>query len=655
MGKRPLVAIVGTPNVGKSVLFNALTGAYVVVSNYPGTTVEVTRGRGAIAGREYDVLDTPGMYSLLSVTAEERVARGILLERRPDVVLHVIDAKNVERMLPMTLQLIEAGQPVILVANVLDEAEQAGVDLDLDGLAERLGIAVVGTVGTSGQGVDELRREIDRLAGQSDRGGERVPVDYGRALEGAIASVGGLLTTDHGLTPRAAALLLLQDDHELLLHLRAGEPEAEAIESALRRVRAELPRAPAYIITLRRQQAAQRLLRGVVREEAGRGTRLAETLSRLCLNPWTGVPIVLIVLYFGLYQFVGRLGAGVLVDWLEGVVFGAYLLPPVERFVTALVPGETWSSLFVGDYGVITLGLRYAVAIVLPVVGTFFLFFSVLEDSGYFPRLALLVDRVFKRIGLNGRAALPLVLGFGCDTMATMVTRVLETRRERIIATMLLALAIPCSAQLGLFAALLSRESMTLFASWAAIIGLVFLLVGTLAGRLIPGRQPSFYMEVPPLRWPQLGNVLTKTYTRMHWYLREVLPLFVLASVLIWIGQITGVFDLIIAGLLPLAQLLGFGEHSPQVAEVFLFGFFRRDYSAAHLFDLQSAVVLSNQQLLVGAVTLTLFMPCIAQFLIMRREHGWGVAIGIALFALLTAFTVGALLNLGMNVTGIRP
>jgi ferrous iron transport protein B len=378
-------------------------------------------------------------------------------------------------------------------------------------------------------------------------------------------------------------------------------------------------------------------------------------LSRYCINPWTGVPILLIVLYVGLYQFVGKLGAGVLVDWLENTVFGAYLLPPVERFVTALLPGETWSSLFVGEYGIITLGVRYAVAIVLPVVGTFFLFFSLLEDSGYFPRLALLIDRVFKRIGLNGRAVLPLVLGFGCDTMATMVTRILETRRERIIATMLLALAIPCSAQLGLFAGLLSSKSLTLLLAWAGVTLFEFLLVGTLAARLMPGQRPSFFMEVPPLRCPQLGNVLTKTYTRMQWYLREVFPLFVLASVLIWLGRITHVFELVIAGLTPLAQVLGFGEHSPRIAEVFLFGFFRRDYSAAHLFDLDTAVVLTNQQLLVGAVTLTLFIPCIAQFLIMRREHGWPVAIGIALFTFFMAFTAGALLNLAMNVTGIQP
>ena len=198
-------------------------------------------------------------------------------------------------------------------------------------------------------------------------------------------------------------------------------------------------------------------------------------------------------------------------------------------------------ELFVGEYGIITLGLRYAVGIILPIVATFFLFFSLLEDSGYFPRLALLVDRLFKKIGLTGRAVIPMVLGFGCDTMATMVTRTLETVRERIIATLLLALAIPCSAQLGVILALLSKAPGALLV-WSVCLLLIFLVIGFLAARVVPGETPMFYMELPPMRLPQLSNVLTKTYTRMQWYFMEILPLFILASVLLWLGKITGFF-----------------------------------------------------------------------------------------------------------------
>jgi ferrous iron transport protein B len=342
-------------------------------------------------------------------------------------------------------------------------------------------------------------------------------------------------------------------------------------------------------------------------------------------------------------------GAGVLVNFIERRVFDTLLTPLLVRAFERWVPWALIRDLFVGEFGVFTLGLRYALAIVLPIVGTFFLAFSVMEDSGYFPRLALLVDRVFKKIGLNGRAVIPLVLGLGCDTMATMVTRTLETRRERVLATLLLALAIPCSAQLGVILAVLSSRPLALLL-WAAVIVGVFLLVGALGARLLPGERPSFYMELPPLRLPKIGNVLVKTYTRMQWYLLEVLPFFLLASVAIWLGRVTGFFPLLIHALRPVVGWLGLpGE----AAVVFVFGFFRRDYGAAGLYDLQRAGLMSGRQLLVAAVTLTLFIPCVAQFAVMLKERGWKAALGIAAFILPFSFLVGFLLNRLLAALGV--
>jgi ferrous iron transport protein B len=272
----------------------------------------------------------------------------------------------------------------------------------------------------------------------------------------------------------------------------------------------------------------------------------------------------------------------------------------------------------------------------------------VLEDSGYFPRLALLVDRGFKRIGLSGRAVIPMVLGFACDTMATMVTRTLETRRERVLATMLLALAIPCSAQLGVILAVLSGAPAAL-AVWGLSLLAVFVLVGLLGARLIPGETASFHMELPPLRWPRPGNVAVKTLTRMHWYFREVLPLFLLVSVLLWIGELTGAFPLVTAALMPLVHALGLPDDA---ATIFVFGFFRRDYGAAGLFDLHAQGALSVRQLTVAAVTLTLFIPCVAQFLMMLRERGARTAIGMVAFITPFAFGVGWLLNVLLRGAG---
>ena len=255
------------------------------------------------------------------------------------------------------------------------------------------------------------------------------------------------------------------------------------------------------------------------------------------------------------------------------------------------LPWPVVQELFVGEYGIITLGLRYAIGIILPIVATFFLFFSILEDSGYFPRLALLVDRLFKKIGLTGRAVIPMVLGFGCDTMATMVTRTLETVRERIIATLLLSLAIPCSAQLGVIMALLSQAPGALLI-WFICLLLIFLVVGVLAAQIIPGETPMFYMELPPMRLPQLSNILTKTYSRMQWYFMEILPLFILASVLLWIGKITHVFEKLSDWAAPVMAAIGLPR---EAAVAFIFGFFRRDYGAAGLYDLQTKGLAQSQ------------------------------------------------------------
>jgi ferrous iron transport protein B len=282
-------------------------------------------------------------------------------------------------------------------------------------------------------------------------------------------------------------------------------------------------------------------------------------------------------------------------------------------------------------------------------VGTFFIAFSIIEDSGYLPRLAMLVDRLFKGIGLNGRAVIPLVLGFGCDTMATVVTRTLETRRERVLSTLLLALAIPCSAQMGVIFAILAGNPGALLI-WGGMVGLVLLLVGYIASRILPGTNPSFYMEIPPLRLPQLSNVLVKTYSRMEWYFTEVLPIFILASILIWLGKLTGLFDWIIAGLEPLVSFVGLPQ---ETAVAFLFGFFRRDYGAAGLYDLASEGILSGTSLVVAAVTLTLFVPCIAQFAVMTKERGVKTALAIALFIFPFAFAVGFLLNQSLQALGV--
>ncbi len=639
------IILVGSPNVGKSVVFNTLTGSYTTVSNYPGTSVEVSRGRCLIASEDFLVLDTPGMYSMLPITEEERVARRILLEESPHIVLHVVDARNLERMLPMTLQLIEAGLPVMLLINIMDEAERVGMQIDIPLLQEKLQIPVIsGAMGRGKRGLRELREAITNYQAG------RATFVYATDLEKDIRKISSLMFGEYLLDKRSLALMLLQRDEEIVQQVRDREAEHYAgVEKAVndiifaRRVDLHLR------ISLERKRICKGLLDGVVTQQEGGKPVFADQLSRWTMNPWTGVPLLLLVLYLGLYQFVGVFGAGTIVDFLEGTLFEEYLNPWVIGFCEQYIPWYWLNELLVGEYGLFTLGVRYAVAIILPIVGTFFIAFAVIEDSGYFPRLAMLVDRIFKMIGLNGRAVIPMVLGFGCDTMATVVTRTLESTRERIIATLLLALAIPCSAQMGVILGLLSGVPGALMVWTASMVG-VFLLVGLLAAQVVPGERPMFYMEIPPMRLPQLQNVMVKTLTRMQWYFMEIFPLFMIASVLLWAGKLTGALQWLVGMFNPVMRLLGLPH---EASAAFIFGFFRRDFGAAGLYDLQNQGLLNPVQLTVAAVTLTLFVPCVAQFLVMQKERGWRTSLMIFFLVTGMAFTVGWSLNKLLLMTGI--
>jgi ferrous iron transport protein B len=548
-------------------------------------------------------------------------------------------------MLSMTLQLIEAGLPVILVINIMDEAERMGLSIDVALLAEKLGIPVIGAAAAKKIGLAELKEAI---ASYDPR--KHAVFGYSRRLEADIEEVAGLLKGNYTLSKKALALLLLQRDQEVDDLVRQNERNGYASVEEKVKEKIFARRDSFHLdLSMERKGVVKGLLNGVFHEPAAARVTFGERLSRLSVNPLTGIPLLLVVLYFGLYKFVGDFGAGVMVNFLEGTIFEKYFNPWIIGVVRHIVPWSAFQELFVGEYGVITLGIRYAVGIILPIVATFFLFFSILEDSGYFPRLALLVDRVFKKIGLTGRAVIPMVLGFGCDTMATMVTRTLETVRERIIATLLLALAIPCSAQLGVILALLSKFPGALLA-WFVCLLLIFLVIGFLAAKVMPGEAPMFYMELPPMRVPQLSNVITKTYSRMQWYFMEILPLFVLASILLWIGKITHFFEKMVDWMTPVMASLGLPK---ETAVAFIFGFFRRDYGAAGLYDLQTKGIMNARQLTVAAVTLTLFIPCIAQFLIMKKERGTKVALSIGLFVSLLAFGSGWLLNELLLHTGI--
>jgi len=629
------IIIAGNPNVGKSVIFNALTGSYATVSNYPGTTVEVFRGNARINGQEYEVIDTPGMYSFVPVTEEERVARNIIFSEKPFVVVHVLDAKNIERMLPFTLQLIEAGLPVILVLNIMDEAERLGIKLNTKLLEEELGVPVLTAIGTMGQGLANLKGKIADYKTTESR---KYIVRYEPRLEEFI---------EKSPFGRLNSLLLLQEDTEIVAKLlEENKPAAKIALKDIEELKKKYSKPLSYLIALERQVAASAILDKAGVNKGRQMGSFAERVSRLTMSTFGGYFILFLVLYFGLYEFVGKLGAGVFVDFLEKTVFDRNIIPPVTNFIEHALPWRIAQDLFVHEYGLVTLGLRYAFAIILPIVATFFFVFAIIEDTGYLPRLAMLIDRVFKKMGLSGRAVIPMVLGLGCGTMATMVTRTLSTKRERLIATLLLALAIPCSAQLGVIMAMLSGLPVIL-AIWLVVINVVFITAGVLSSKILPGEPPVFFMEVPPLRFPKISNLFVKTYTRMEWYIKEVIPVFLIVSVAMWAADHSHLLAFLIRTVEYPLKTLGLPGNT---ATIFIMGFFRRDYGAAGLFDMQRAGLLTHNQILVAIVVMTLFLPCIAQLIMMIKERKLGTALALTGVVTVVSFAAGFVVNFILNI-----
>lgn len=632
----PPIVLVGNANVGKSVLFRNLTRRYVTVSNYPGTTVEIARARAAFEDARRDVIDTPGIHDLSPRSEDARVTLG-LLDAHPDATLvQVADAKNLRRSLLLTLQLAALDRPMVLVLNMLDELEERGGSIDAGRLETILGIPVVEAVAVENRGTAALVTALDRA---------RTPT-----VDDTRTAVGDLVGANRAQIDRVNEILA--DTYEI-----------------------RYPEHP----TLR--------------------TRL----GLWAMHPVRGLATLGLVL-IAVFWFVGLFGAGTLVDLMETGLFEQRVSPAAIRAVDAALPfphvhavegiehpvglpitpvhewtvgtlskratlpdytvaGELgeWQEvlrflhdLMVGEYGMITMALAYAFAIVLPIVTTFFLVFGILEDSGYFPRMAIMVNRVFRAMGLNGQAVLPMILGLGCDTMATMTTRILETKRDRIVTTLLLALAVPCSAQLGVLLALTTALSPGAALLWAGLMVGVIFLVGWLSARLFGGPRSDFVLEVPPLRRPQLSNVAAKTLGRLEWYLKEVIPLFVLGTLVLFLldeahllGRIAALGEPIVAGWLGLPV---------ETTNAFLVGFLRRDFGAVYILDAATGpgAVLTPHQIFVAMVTITLFVPCFANVLMIAREHGSRIAFRMVAFIFPFAFLVGGLVNhLGRWLGGV--
>ncbi len=654
------IVLVGNPNVGKSVFFHYLSSVYVDVSNYPGTTVEIT---SASLNKNVSIKDTPGIYGVSSFNDEERVARDVILYS--DEILNVVSAISLERDLFLTKQLIDMGKPLIVAINQMDEAKGIGLEIDLKRLSEILGVPIYPTVAISGEGMKEIK---DCLLNTKAKKGIVDPV-----LQRELTELLPLVAN------QAEALLLLEGDLVI----------AERHKTEPRNKRNE-------IYSQRRKEVNEII--SDTTSTKNRKERVLTKVSNVLIEPFWGSIIALLIGFLFLYQFLGIWVGGDLINFTEKRIMNAYYEPAVKEATGQFLPVEvlvktgnkkevysfpkgfladkgkynkikqvinkeyffgpsdyiekeikgttipntflsTVGTVLSGKYGILTLTVTYLLGLLLPLVIAFYTALAILEDSGYLPRLAVLVDGLLTRIGMNGRAIIPLILGLGCVTMAAVTTRLLSTKREKIIAMTILGFAIPCSAQLGVIQSLLAKSGgIKSWLIWLSVISLVLIVTGFVMNKFLPGKATPLLIDLPPLRLPRISNVFHKAKTKVMFFMAEAIPAFFVAAFIVSIMQVTGLLNKVIDIFKPISKNL---LHLPEEVSIsFILGMVRRDFGAFGLTELH----MTAAQVTVASVVLTLFVPCIATVAVMAKEQNWKVAVGIWVSSMVLAVSIGTIL-----------
>lgn len=568
------IALVGNPNVGKSVIFSLLSGYYVEVSNYPGTTVDVSRAQTQWG----EIIDTPGVYSLSTASDDERVTLENI--KNVDMVVNVVGALSLDRDLFLTQQLIDMRLPLIVVVNQIDEAEKAGISIDFEKLAAGLGVKVLAAAATKKRGIIDLIKAISQK-------------------EAKISPL---------MTPCVKALF--SDDGDKTAFLKA-----EAFEAADAAIRDK--------IYAERQEHINRLTAAAVTSEECKAG-WADYLGSWLLNPIVGSLTAVLMLYL-LFELLGVLVAGNVVDYIFGFLDEKYV-PWITATVDRFIPTAFLQEILSGEFGILTMSVKIVVAVLLPLIAAFYLFVSLLEDSGYLPRLAVLTDNILNKIGLNGRAVIPLLLGFGCGAMGTISTRILGSARERTIVTAILGITVPCAAQQGIIIALLATIGG--LKVWFAYVGIVFVIMilsGTVLNKALGGKSTDLLIDLPPIRMPVWKNIFAKTWYRVVNFISEAVPMFVVSSIIITILNMLGFLAWLQKFLEPV--VVNLLQLPAKFSDIFVMGIIRRDFASVGILDMagmdDSVRVLSDLQILTATVVVTLFVPCIAALIVIFKERGW--------------------------------
>jgi ferrous iron transport protein B len=636
--KAPVAIFIGQPNCGKSTLFNAVAGHRAQTSNFPGTTVKHTHSLANIAGRLLNIIDLPGTYSLNPADPAEKVALRHLFLEKPDIVINVVDASLLGRSLELTLELIEMEIPMVVALNMTDLAQKKGMVIDAAKLEAFLGVPVIPTIASHGRGIKELLEAAFMCMDTKCRG--KRPAWSGD-VESVVEELMALLPEDfpYVANKRFTAVQMLESGHLFCSEFLEGINPA--LKKSLDEIRARLEakrRMPAYeVIAAERHHLSLKIFEQTSKVLRRTKRSFAERVDDVIMHPWLGYPILILVL-LGFFLLIFKVGGP-----LETL-----LLQPFSS-VKALLEahlGNAW--LFHLADGLLQ-GIGGGLAIVLPYFLPLLVLMALLEDVGYLARAGFLLDTFMHRIGLHGKSVSPFILGFGCNVPAIVSTRILESRRDRIMTSLLIPF-IPCSARTTIILALIAFYLGPLWALGFYIANIFFLAVlGRVLSLFFKTSSPGLILEIPGLKIPSVKNVLLKVYFQFKSFVQFAWPLLIAGSIVLgllqslhWDVIINGVLSPLVAGALGLPRELGV---------TLIFGFLRKELSL--LMMLQALGVgyenvlaaVTRNQLVVFTVFISFFIPCLSTFAILWKEMGKKIAFLSAALSVSVAILVSTLVR----------
>ena len=626
------IAIVGLPNTGKSQIFNNLTGEYTLVANYPLTTVEMKRTKCEIHGEPCEVIDTPGLHCLYIHSEEELIVRDMIFKEAPDLVIQCIDANQLKQSLTLTADLLELGIPMVISLNAIDETARRGVWIDSSGLSRFLGVPVVESIAVDGLGTRELKGAIGKA-----RRGKR-SLHYGQIIDDGISVIESELPDDVSFKRKVAVLLLLADPF-LADYLAAeyGQEKVAQLRSQVSKIRRQFRGNIGRVLNNKRSRWVDDIVEYTTRKQKITPGEFSKAFGRLSRHPVFGIPILLAMVAIMFLLVVNV--ANVIAGWMDQTLW-----VPVESRINNLVPAGFWNDFLIGDYGVLSLGLANAFLTILPILTVFFIAFNILEDIGYIPNLCVLTKRIFEKIGLSGGAILPITLAFGCKTMATLTTKSLSSKKDRYICIYLIAFGIPCAAQMALNMSILGRLGIKAFIITFSVLASVWLSVGAILNKILKNQKNSNFMQVlPDMRLPNAKAVLKKTYYRVYWFIKEAVPVFMLAAVILFVIDKVGILDATKNGLRPVINgLLGLPS---KMVDALILSMARHEAAAGLIMRLVEKGELDYVQCIVAVTVTTMFVPCFANIMAMAKEARAKRALLMVIMINLTAIFVAGVLN----------